>query len=94
MVVSMPEEKKPFYLPKSRIDAIIRDLVTDIPVIGDALLIAEAIDAFRHRKWTAGLIYVLNASPLPTLPLSHLVVYEMEKRKEEEKEGIKEKGNF
>jgi hypothetical protein len=88
----MPEEKeKPFYLPKSRIDAIIRDLVTDIPIIGDAMLIAEAISAFKNKKWLAGIIYVLNASPLPTLPLSHLAVYEMEKRKEEEKEGIKEK---
>ena len=89
----MPEEKekeKPFYLPKSRVDAIIRDLVSDIPVVGDAMLIAEAISAFKNKKWIAGLIYVLNASPLPTLPLSHLVVYEMEKRKEE-KEGIKEK---
>ncbi|MCL7388704.1 MAG: hypothetical protein LZ173_02040 [Thaumarchaeota archaeon] len=87
----MSEEKEKLYLPKSRIDAIIRDLVTDIPVIGDAMLIAEAISAFKNKKWIAGLVYVLNASPLPTVPLSHLVVYEMEKRKEEEKEEIKEK---
>jgi len=81
----MPEEKeKPFYLPKSRIDAIIRDLVTDVPILGDAMLIAEAISAFKNKKWIAGIIYVLNASPLPTLPLSHLAVYEMEKREEEE----------
>jgi hypothetical protein len=86
VVVSMPEEKKPFYLPKSRIDAIIRDLVTDIPIFGDAMLIAEAISAFKNKKWIAGLVYILNASPLPTLPLSHLAVYEMEKRKEEKVE--------
>jgi len=86
----MPEEKeKPFYLPKNRAEAIVRDLVTDIPVIGDALLVAEAISAFKHKKWLAGLLYLLDASPLPTIPLTHLAVYEMEQEEEEEKEKKK-----
>ena len=86
----MPEEKeKPFYLPKNRAEAIVRDLITDVPLVGDALLIAEAISAFKNKKRIAGLIYLLNASPLPTIPLSHLVVYEMEKGEEEEKEKKK-----
>jgi len=52
-------------------------------------MIAEAISAFKNKKWIAGLVYVLNASPLPTLPLSHLAVYEMEKEEEKEEKEKK-----
>jgi hypothetical protein len=74
-------------VPKSRKEALIRDLVTSIPLLGDILLLKESIDAFKEKKYLASILYIINILPLPTLPMTHLIVYELEKEGKEESEG-------
>jgi hypothetical protein len=66
-------------VPKTVEDALARELVSLIPIVGDALLVYEAINALREGKTLVALIYLLNALPGPTLPLTHLLVMGVEK---------------
>jgi hypothetical protein len=75
--------KKP--IPKDRKDALLRDLVTSIPAIGELLLVMEAIEAAKQKEFLAAILYILNVLPGPTLPATHLIVYELGKG---EKEGL------
>jgi hypothetical protein len=74
-------------VPKSRKEALIRDLITSIPLVGDAILLKESIDAFKEKKYLASILYIINILPLPTLPMTHLIVYELEGKDEKEGEG-------
>jgi len=69
-------------VPKDRKDALLRDLVTSIPIIGEVLLVKEAIDAVKQKEYLAAVLYALNVLPGPTLPATHLLVYELKGKKE------------
>ena len=66
-------------VPKDLGEAILRELVSIIPILGDIFCLIEAFEAFRQGKTTTGLIYLVNFLPGPSLPLTHPLVYEIEK---------------
>ena len=78
----LPNPKLLEPVPKDMGDALLRDLISILPIIGDIFNFVEAIEAFRNKKTEAGLLYLLQALPGPELPLTHVIVYEMEKRGE------------
>jgi len=61
-------------VPRTDGEAVVRELVSLIPVLGDVFLAYEAYLAFREGKAVEGLVYLVNALPGPTLPLTHLIV--------------------
>jgi hypothetical protein len=67
-------------IPRDETDAIIRELVGMVPILGDLFVLVEALKAFSEGKTTAGLVYLLNVLPGPPLPLTHVVVYELARR--------------
>lgn len=67
-------------IPKDVGDAVVREAISFIPVIGDIFDAVEAIQAFREGKAEAGIIYLINFLPGPPLPLTHLLVYELSRR--------------
>jgi len=69
------------YYPESVADAIIREIVSLIPVIGDILLAYEMLGAIDNDDYLIAAIYGASALPEPTLPLTHLIVYGLRGRK-------------
>jgi hypothetical protein len=67
-------------VPKDEADAVVRELIGMVPLLGDLFMLAEALKAFSEGKTLAGLVYLVNALPGPPLPLSHIIVYELERR--------------
>lgn len=67
-------------IPRDEGDALLRELLSFIPVLGDIFNLVEAVEAFRAGKTEAALIYLAQFLPGPPLPLTHLVVYELNKR--------------
>ena len=61
-------------------EALMREAVSFIPIIGDLFNLAEAIDAMRAGKTEAGIIYLIQVLPGPPLPLTHLIVYALGRR--------------
>jgi len=78
-VAELPGLGKLGAVPKDITDAVVRELVSVIPVLGDLFLLYEAFEAFRQNKAVEGLIYLVNALPGPTLPLTHILVYMLSK---------------
>jgi hypothetical protein len=76
-------------IPESRSEAVLRDLITSLPVVGDALLLAESIEAFKQGKVIPSILYLINILPIPTLPATHVIVYELEKQEIEKELKIK-----
>jgi len=66
-------------VPKDIPEALARELVSFVPVLGDIYCLAEAVEAFRAGKSDVGLIYLLQFAPGPPLPLTHLIAYEVGK---------------
>lgn len=67
-------------VPRDEVDAVIREVVGMVPILGDLFMLAEALKAFTEGRELAGLVYLLNVLPGPPLPLSHVLVYELERR--------------
>jgi hypothetical protein len=67
-------------IPKDEADAVIRELVGMVPVLGDLFMLAEALRAFAEGRTVAGLVYLVNVLPGPPLPGSHLLVLELARR--------------
>lgn len=66
-------------VPKDESDAVVREVIGFIPIVGDLFMLLEAFKAFSEGKTLAGLIYLANLLPGPPLPATHLIVYELEK---------------
>jgi hypothetical protein len=69
-------------IPQSDEDALNRELISFIPIVGDAFLLSEAIEAFQKGYTAAGVIYALNFIKLigPDIVGTHLAVRELYKR--------------
>jgi hypothetical protein len=67
-------------VPKDEADAVVRELIGMVPLLGDLFMLVEALKAFSDGKTLAGLVYLVNALPGPPLPLTHIIVYELERR--------------
>jgi hypothetical protein len=67
-------------VPKDLGEALAREAVSFIPILGDVFNLAEAFEAFRQGKALAALIYLLSALPGPPFPLAHIIVHEAERR--------------
>jgi hypothetical protein len=76
-------------IPESRSEAILREVVAFIPLLGDLFCLIEASEAFRKGKTLPALMYLINFLPGPPLPITHLLVYELEKREIEKELKIK-----
>jgi len=63
-------------VPRTLVGAIIREMATFVPILGDLLSLIEAVEAFKANKPELGLIYLLgSAGPGPPLPLTHVIAY-------------------
>jgi hypothetical protein len=81
LVLGMPELLKGLEaIPRDEADAVVRELVGMVPVLGDLFMLAEALKALSEGRTLAGLVYLVNVLPGPPLPLSHIIVYELEKK--------------
>lgn len=69
-------------VPRDLTDAVIRELISFIPVVGDVFTLLEAMEALRQGKNDVGAIYLLQALPGPPLPLSHIIAYQIGRRGE------------
>jgi hypothetical protein len=67
-------------VPRDEADAVVRELIGMVPLLGDLFMFVEALKAFSEGKTLAGLVYLVNVLPGPPLPLSHIIVYELERR--------------
>jgi len=68
-------------IPKDMVEALGRELVGFVPIVGDAFCLIEAVKAFEADKGAAGALYLLSALPGPPLPpLAHLIAYSLEKK--------------
>ena len=66
-------------VPSNEQEAMIRDFLDDIPILGDVLYrLAETIQAFENNNATAGIIYGANLLLPIDLPFTHMLVYKME----------------
>jgi hypothetical protein len=65
--------------PKDLPEAVVRELAGFIPILGDLFMLVEAFEAMREDKPLAALAYVLGVLPGPPLPLTHIIVYYVEK---------------
>ncbi len=63
------------HVPKSVLDAVLREAVSLIPVVGDAYLAYELKEALDKDDMLSAIAYAVAATPLPTPPLTHLIVY-------------------
>ena len=66
--------------PKDVGDALVRELISFIPIIGDLFNLVEFVEAARAGKADLALIYLVQVLPGPPLPLTHLIAYEVGKR--------------
>jgi hypothetical protein len=66
-------------VPKDLPEAVVRELAGFIPILGDLFMLVEAFEAIREDKPLVALAYVLGVLPGPPLPLTHLLVYYVEK---------------
>lgn len=66
--------------PKDVGDALVRELISFIPIIGDLFNLVEFVEAARAGKAELALIYLVQVLPGPPLPLTHLIAYEVGKR--------------
>jgi hypothetical protein len=66
-------------VPKDITEAVLREVVAFIPVLGDLFCLVEAFEAFRKGKTLPALMYLINFLPGPPLPVTHLLVYELER---------------
>lgn len=64
-------------VPSSVWDALLRDLLSDIPVLGDLFNLVEAFEALRTRKYLAAAVYLTAFLPGPALPGTHMLVYRL-----------------
>jgi hypothetical protein len=67
--------------PKDLPEALVRDIVGLIPLLGDLFMLVEAFEALREDKPLAALAYVLGVLPGPPLPLTHVIIFYVEKGK-------------
>jgi hypothetical protein len=67
-------------VPRDEADALLRELIGIVPLLGDLFMLAEALRAFSEGRTLVGLIYLANALPGPTLPLTHFLVMLMERK--------------
>jgi len=67
-------------VPRSLADAVVRDLVSLIPVIGDVFMLYEAAEALKEKEDAAAMAYLLGGGPGPALPFTHVVLYALKKR--------------
>ena len=67
-------------VPRDPGDALLRDIVSILPVVGDVLDAIELIRAVEERDLLAAIAYLLAALPGPELPLTHLLLYLLEGR--------------
>jgi len=68
-------------VPKDIPEALIRELVSFVPILGDLFNLVEAIEALRAGKTEAALIYLVQVLPGPPLPLTHLIAYALGKER-------------
>jgi len=62
-------------VPKDVPEAVIRELISFVPVLGDLFNLVEAIEAFRAGKPEVGLMYLAQFLPGPPLPLTHIIAH-------------------
>jgi hypothetical protein len=65
--------------PRDLPEAVVRDIVGLIPLLGDLFMLVEAFEAIREDKPLAAIAYILGVLPGPALPLTHVIIYYMEK---------------
>jgi hypothetical protein len=65
--------------PRDLPEAVVREVVGFIPLLGDLFMLVEAFEAVREDKPLVALAYVLGVLPGPPLPLTHVVVFYVEK---------------
>jgi len=66
-------------VPADESEAMIRDFIDDIPIIGDFFYrLAETITAIQQGDAIAAVIYGANMVLPFDLPFTHLLVYEVE----------------
>lgn len=62
-------------VPKDLSESLLRELVSLVPIAGDLFCAFEAYQAFKTGRNDVALIYLIQALPGPTLPLTHPLVY-------------------
>ena len=67
--------------PRDLPEALVRDIVGLIPLLGDLFMLMEAFEAIREDKPLAALAYILGVLPGPALPLTHVIIFYVEKGK-------------
>ena len=65
--------------PKDVGDALVRELISFVPIVGDLFNLVEFVEATRAGKAELALIYLAQVLPGPPLPLTHLIAYELGK---------------
>jgi hypothetical protein len=65
--------------PRDLPEAVVREVVGFIPLLGDLFMLVEAFEALREDKPLTALAYILGVLPGPPLPLTHVVVFYVEK---------------
>jgi len=66
-------------VPADESEAMLRDALDDIPIIGDFFYrLAETVTAIQKGDYLAAAIYGANALLPIDLPFTHLLVYEVE----------------
>ena len=69
-------------IPRDIEEALIRELVSLVPILGDLYGFIEFIEAVREGRYDAALVYLIGvAGPGPTLPLSHVIAHLLGKEK-------------
>jgi len=66
-------------VPRDLPEAVVRELISFVPVLGDIFNLVEVVEAMRQGKTMAALIYLVQVLPGPPLPLTHLIVYALER---------------
>lgn len=67
-------------VPRDVGEAVVRELISFVPVLGDLFNVVEAFEAFRAGRVELALIYIVQVLPGPPLPLTHIIAYEIGRR--------------
>lgn len=75
----MAQERLIEPIPRDIPEAIVRELISFVPILGDLFNLVEVLEAMRAGKTLAALIYLVQALPGPPLPFTHPIVYALER---------------
>lgn len=63
-------------VPKDIGEAIVRELVSLVPILGDVFAFIEFFEAIREGRYDVALAYLVGAAgPGPSLPATHIIAY-------------------